>query len=963
MPSNTNASSGRKSGRKKGRRARLIVIVLVLAVVGGIGFGAYWSISTVRASFPQTKGTIDIKGLSGPVDVKRDGNGIPQIYAETDEDLFMAQGFVQAQDRFWEMDVRRHMTSGRLSEMFGKSQVKTDEFLRTLGWHRVAEKEYDSKLSPRTKKYLQAYAKGVNAYLDGKDGKEISVEYAALSFKNDYQPQEWTPVDSVAWLKAMAWDLRGNMQDEIDRSLMTSRLGPSQIKDLYPDYPYDLHKPIVQEGRYNELTKEFDGDEDASGSGTGTGTGTGGTGTGTGTGGTGTGTGGTGTGTGGTGTGTGGTGTGGTGTAGTGVAGNTQTAGTGLQSQLSGLSDVLDKIPDAGLGSNGNGIGSNSWVVSGAHTITGKPLLANDPHLAPQLPSVWYQMGLHCRSVSSKCQYDVSGYTFSGLPGVVIGHNKDIAWGMTNLGADVTDLYLEKFTADGYQYDGKIKPFRSREEKIKVAGGKTKTITVRETNNGPLISDRDDELVKVGKKAQVDAAAPDRGDGYGIALRWTALEPGKSMDAVFELNRAKDFKEFREAAASFEVPSQNLIYADTEGNIGYQAPGKIPTRGKGDGSLPSPGWDPDYRWGDPVPQDALPYEYNPKRGYIVTANQAVIDDGDGKKYPYKLTADWGYGARSQRIDDLIKAKTKNGGKISTEDMRLMQTDNSSEIARLLVPKLLKIDIADKHVREAQKLLEGWDYTQDADSAAAAYFNAVWRSVLQLSIGNKLPKELRVKGQCLSVEPAGNTRPADEENRVRECGERDADSAQPDGGDRYFEVIRKNLDNKDSDWWKSPGTRTDAETKNRDQLLARAMEDARWDLTAKLGKDIDTWSWGRLHRLTLKNQTLGTDGPGWLQWVLNRGPFKLGGGEATVNATGWNAAGGYGVIWVPSMRMVVNLKDLDKSRWINLTGASGHAYSDHYTDQTNKWIKGELLPWAYSKKAVDDSTNDTLVLKP
>ncbi|MEW2526184.1 penicillin acylase family protein [Streptomyces sp. NPDC047071] len=943
MPSTTTAPSGAKPGKKKGRRARLIVILLVLAVVGGIGFGAYWSISTVRASFPQTKGTIDLKGLKGPVDVKRDGNGIPQIYADSAEDLFMAQGFVQAQDRFWEMDVRRHMTSGRLSEMFGKSQVKTDEFLRTLGWHRVAKKEYDSKLSPETKKYLQAYAKGVNAYLDGKGGKEISLEYAALEFKNDYKPQKWTPIDSVAWLKAMAWDLRGNMQDEIDRSLMTSRLGPSQIKDLYPDYPYDRNKPIVQEGAYDPVTGKFSSDatdDSQTQSGTGTGTGTGSTGTGS------------------TGTGTGGTAGTGTGTAGTGVAGGTPPP-NGLQSQLSGLSDVLDEVPDAGLGSNGNGIGSNSWVVSGAHTITGKPLLANDPHLAPQLPSVWYQMGLHCRSVSAKCQYDVSGYTFSGMPGVVIGHNQDIAWGMTNLGADVTDLYLEKFTADGYQFGEKVLPFTTREEKIKVAGGKTKTITVRETNNGPLISDRDDELVRVGKKAQVDSAAPDRGEGYGVALRWTALTPGKSMDAVFELNRAKDFKEFRKAAASFEVPSQNLIYADTKGNIGYQAPGKIPTRGKGDGSLPAPGWDPKYRWDGYIPQDKLPYEYNPKRGYIVTANQAVVSD----KYPYKLTTDWGYGARSQRIEDLIKAKTKNGGKISTEDMRLMQTDNSSEIARLLVPKLLKVDIGDKHVREAQKLLEGWDYTQDADSAAAAYFNAVWRSILQLSIGNKLPKELRVKGQCLWVDHASDTRPADEDKKVRECGERDADSAQPDGGDRYFEVIRKILNDEDNDWWKTPGNRTDKETKNRDQLFARALADARWDLTAKLGKDIDTWSWGRLHRLTLKNQTLGTDGPGWIQWVLNRGPWKLGGGEATVNATGWNAAGGYDVIWVPSMRMVVNLKDFDKSKWINLTGASGHAYSDHYTDQTSKWVKGELLPWSYSKEGVDDSTSDTLVLKP
>jgi penicillin amidase len=943
MPPNTTASTGQKpgkSGRKKGRKARLIVLVLVLAIIGGVAYGAYWTVSTVRASFPQTKGSLTLDGLSGPVDVKRDGYGIPQIYASSDEDLFMAQGYVQAQDRFYEMDVRRHMTAGRLSEMFGKSQVDNDEFLRTLGWERTAQEEYDSKLSASTKKYLQAYAKGVNAYLKGKEGKEISLEYAALGFSNDYKPQEWTPVDSVSWLKAMAWDLRGNMQDEIDRALMTSRLGPKQIADLYPQYPYSRNRTIVQEGQYDELTQTF---EQGDGSGTstgGTGTSTAGTGTGTSTGGT------AGTGTAGTGTGT---------AAGT----DPNAASDALQTQLSGLYEVLDDLP-AAVGVNGNGIGSNSWVVGGAHTITGKPLLANDPHLSPSLPSVWYQMGLHCRTVSSTCQYDVSGYTFAGMPGVIIGHNQDVAWGLTNSGVDVTDLYLEKLTGDGYLYNGKVVPFETRVETIKVAGGESKEIIVRETNNGPLLSDRDDELVKVGKKATVDTAAPDRGDGYGIALRWTALDAGRTMDAVFEMDKATDWNDFRAAAALFEVPSQNLVYADTENHIGYTLPGRIPTRAKDhDGSIPAPGWDAKYRWTGWIDQDELPYEYDPKRGYIVTANQAVV----GKDYPHTLTTDWGYGTRSQRITDLIESKIKGDGKVSTEDMRQMQMDNSSEIAKLLVPTLLKIDVGDKDVREAQKLLEGWDYTQDADSAAAAYFNAVWRNVLKLSFGNKLPKELRVKGQCLWVEPVDTTGPVDDDRRVRECGQRDADQAQPDGGDRWFEVVRTLMDDQDSDWWKAPeaGTRPDAD--NRDELFKRAMIDARWELTAKLGKDIDTWSWGRLHRLFLKNQTLGTEGPGFLQYALNRGPWKLSGGEATVNATGWNAAGGYGVVWVPSMRMVVNLGDLDKSRWINLSGASGHAYSAHYTDQTSKWVKGELLPWSFSKQAVDKSTSDTLVLKP
>ncbi|MFE7116230.1 penicillin acylase family protein [Streptomyces sp. NPDC057654] len=934
MPANKTGASaqetGPKSGKKKGRRARLLVITLVLLLVAGVGYGAYWGVDTVRASFPQTSGTTQLKGLSGQVQVKRDDKGVPQVYADNAEDLFRAQGFVQAQDRFWEMDVRRHMTAGRLSEMFGAGQVKTDAFLRTMGWRQVAQKEYDTKLSASTKKNLQAYADGVNAYLKNHKGKALSAEYAALDFQNDYKPEQWDPVDSVAWLKAMAWDLRGNMQDEIDRSLASTRLSAKQIEELYPAYPYGRNKPIVEGGAVNSLTKQFDPK----------------------------------------------------GTADSGAAGNGATQGNGgkglkqgLHNGLNTLSSKISSVP-ALLGPSGNGIGSNSWVVSGKYTTTGKPLLANDPHLAPQMPSLWYQMGLHCNKVSASCPYDVAGYTFSGMPGVVIGHNQDIAWGMTNLGADVTDLYLEKVTADTYLYDGKQKPFTTRKETIKVAGGKDRVITVRTTNNGPIVSDRDSELVKVGQNAPVTDPAPDRADGYAVALRWTALNPGKSMDAVFELNQATDFDSFRKAARDFQVPSQNLIYADTKGNIGYQAPGQIPVRGKGgsknDGRYPAPGWDPAYQWKGYIPQAELPWEKNPKSGYIVTANQAVVDKD---KYPYPLTDDWGYGARSQRINDLIQSKIKDGGKISTDDMQKMQMDSSSEIAKLLTPYLLKIDLGSLHlkaketqyIRDAQKLLEGWDYTQEPDSAAAAYFNAVWRNTLKLAFGNKLPKELRVEGQCLRVKPTNDSGPAEDLNGntrlVTECGQREPDQAQPDGGDRWFEVVRDILKKPDNEWWKTSGTRADPGARNRDELLAHAMKDARWELTSKLGKDVNSWSWGRLHQLTLKNQTLGKEGPGFVQFLLNRGPWNLGGGEAAVDASGWNAAGGYDVVWVPSMRMVVNLADLDKSRWINLTGASGHAYNAHYYDQTDMWARGELLPWAYSSDAVKKATKDELVLKP
>jgi penicillin G amidase len=897
--------------KKRSRRARLIVITVVLLLVAGLGGGTLWAVGTVRASFPQTTGSAKIKGLSGTVEVRRDANGIPQIYAGTSEDLFMAQGYVQAQDRFWEMDVRRHTTSGRLSEMFGESQVTSDAFLRTLGWREVAREEYDTKLSQQTKEYLKAYSAGVNAYLKEHSGSSISLEYAALGLVNDYEPKPWTPVDSVAWLKAMAWDLRSNIKDEIDRSLMSSRLTEDQIEELYPGYPYDRNKPIVDSGAVEQGTDTFDPDGNPRRQ--------------------------------------------------AGIASRQDVP--GAHTQLSSLSKTLDEIP-ALLGPNGSGIGSNSWVVSGKHTASGEPLLANDPHLAPQLPSVWYQMGLHCTRITGECPFDVSGFTFSGMPGVVIGHNQDISWGMTNLGADVTDLYLEKIKDGEYLYDGEYQPYETRKETIKVAKGTDREITVRSTRNGPLVSDRDTELRKVGDSAPVRSAAPDRGSGYAVSLRWTALDPSSTMDGVFKLNRAKDFEDFRAAARDLAVPSQNLIYADTEGNIGYQAPGRIPVRGEGDGRYPAPGWDSRYQWTGFVAPSALPYEYNPERGYIVTANQAVVDQ---RTYPYLLTEDWSYGTRSQRIDDLIQSKTKDGGRISTDDMQSIQTDSSSEIAKLLVPYLLKLDVEDEYVREAQQLLEGWDYTQDAGSAAAAYFNGVWSNLLRLAFGNKLPKELRVEGQCLRVRPADDSGPLEDidgtARTVRECGERSRASAQPDGGDRWFEVVRRLLKEPDSEWWQADGDLDTAAAENRDELLARALEDARRELTTKLGKNIDTWSWGRLHRLMLDNQTMGLNGPGYIQRLLNRGPWEVGGGKDAVDASGWNAAGGYGVTWLPSMRMVVNLEDFDKSRWINLTGASGHAYNAHYTDQTEMWAEGRLLPWAFSDKAVKAATSRTMALTP
>ncbi|MEU8138506.1 penicillin acylase family protein [Streptodolium elevatio] len=880
-----------RSPRPKRRRIRRlrnasIALVVLLAVVAG-ALGWYgWDLS--RRSFPDLDGAVKVPGMSANVEVLRDKNGIPQIYADTPEDLFRAQGYVQAQDRFWEMDVRRHMTAGRLSEMFGSSQVDNDVFLRTLGWHRVAEQEL-AKLTPEARAYVEAYAAGVNSYIDNRDPDELSFEYALLGFvRDDYEPEPWTPVDSVAWLKAMAWDLRANLQDEIDRALLSEKLTVNQIDELYPPYPYERNQPIVPSGAVvknpnDPAAEEFKPDA------------------------------------------------------------TPPVPSRSASRALTELSETLESLPPI-FTDRSAGVGSNSWVIAGSRTTTGKPLMANDPHLSASLPSAWYQMGLHCRTVSPTCAYDVSGFTFAGMPGVVIGHNQKISWGLTNLGADVTDLYLEKVNDTGYLFNNEFLPFEDvRTEVIKVSGGADRTITVRSTRHGPILSEASDELEEVGKDAPIPDPGPQREDGFAVALRWTALEPGTTMESVFQLDRATDWNSFREALRGFDVPSQNVVYADVDGNIGYQAPGRIPVRRGGDGRWPAYGWETDYEWDNMIPFDSLPFRYNPPEGYIVTANNAVTPP----TYPYTLTTDWGYGSRSQRIIDMINAQPK----VDPQAMSRMQLDDRNPIAETLVPYLLDVEVKDPWIREAQNLLKGWDFRQQPDSKAAAFFNGVWRQMLLLAFGDKMPFSVRATGDCQLDNTTGKTH----------CGERDDATAQPDGGDRWFEVVRSLLPDAESPWWNisdDPGKIT-----TRDALLLKAMTAARKELTAKMGRDIDSWNWGRLHTLELRNQTLGTDGPGAVKWMLNRGEYQLGGGEGLVDATGWNAARGYEVTTVPSMRMVVDLSDLDGSRWINLTGASGHVWHDNYTDQTELWKQGRSLPWAFTRPAVEASAEHTLVLEP
>lgn len=818
----------------------------------------------VRRPVPDTDGELELAGLDAEVEVIRDENGIAQIYADTDADLMRAQGFVAAQDRFFEMDVRRHVTAGRLSELFGEEGLETDKYIRTMGWRRVAEDEW-ALLDTETRDALTAYAEGVNAYLGQNGTSEIAVEYTILGLTGlDYEPEPWEPADSLAWLKAMAWDLRGNMDEEIARVMATLDHTPEEIAELYPAYDMDAHPPIVGTGGVVDEVFEQNATRNSTRNPRR-------------------------------------------------PAYNDETV-----RALADLQAGLSRLPE--LLGHGDGIGSNSWVVDGEHSSTGQPMLANDPHLGTSQPGIWMQMGLHCREVTSDCTLDVSGFTFSGVPGVIIGHNADIAWGFTNLGPDVTDLYLEQIDGESWIQDGEAKPLTLRTETIKVRDGDDFVLHIRETAHGPLLSDVSKELSTVGANAPTDEPGP-RGNGYAVALQWTALQPTTTADAVLGLNQASNWDEFRAAAGDFAVPAQNMVYADRAGHIGYQAPGLVPIRKSGnDGTMPAEGWLSANDWtGDFIPFDGLPNVLDPEEGFIVTANQAVIDDD----YPYFLTDDWDLGYRSTRIRALLEAE----GELSVAEMTRLQLDTTNPMAATLVPYLLDIeDLGSNYYRDGQDLLRSWDFSQPSDSAAAAYYNVVWSNLLRLTFHDELREGIW-----------------------------------PNGGDRWFAVVTNLLRDPAGPWWDD--RETDDVTESRDDILRQAMLDARDELTKRQSLDADDWTWGNLHRLELHHSTLGESGVAPIERLFNRDQYGVGGGSSIVDATSWDAAQGYEVTAAPSMRMVVSLADFDKSRYINLTGVSGHPGSSHYGDQTELYVNGDYLPWAFSRDAITESADDTMVLKP
>jgi penicillin amidase len=664
------------------RLLALLVIALVLLALAGAGAGA----ALVWRSFPTISGRLTVPGLSAPVEIVRDGWGIPHLYAQTARDLFFAQGYVHAQDRLWQMDFTRRVPSGRLSELFGEVTLRSDRFLRTIGMRRAAEEER-AHLDPESAAALSAYAEGVNAWI-AQHRSRLPVEFTLLQ----YQPEPWSTTDSLVYGKLLAWTLGGNWKYQLLRAHLIARFGTDGMRMLLPPYPAGAPVIVPAGARFDAW-------------------------------------------------------------------------------RAGALRPLLD------AGGLPSGIGSNNWVLSGSRTATGRPLLANDPHLDSQMPSTWYEMHL----VGGP--FDVIGATLPGVPGVIIGHNAEIAWGVTNAGPDVQDLYIERFDpADPtrYLYRGRWEPITLIREEIRVRGRRDPvTAPVRLTRHGPIINDVVEGL-----------DAP-------LAFRWTALEPGTVLASVLHLDRARNWDEFRAALRLWTVPAQNFVYADRAGNIGYQLPGRIPLRANGDGLIPVPGWTGEHEWTGAIPFERLPSVRNPSRGSIVTANNRIVPEG----YAYVLSHEVDPGFRAARIEALLAPLRR----ATLADMQAIQLDLISLPGRETVRALDGVRTAEEPAAGLLADLRRWDGSLRPESRSAAIYEA-----FRIALAPRLFKEA-----------LGNDLYAQYIERP----------------EVWQPVLLRLLRDRSSHWWGGRG---------RDAVVADALREASDLLTRRLGPDRSSWTWGRLH---------------------------------------------------------------------------------------------------------------------
>ncbi|HZU41848.1 MAG TPA: penicillin acylase family protein [Terriglobales bacterium] len=794
------------------------VVILLLAVVAVAAAG--WFYHLAQAALPQLDGKIFAAGLSASVTVTRDAHGVPTIEAASLEDLFFAQGYVTAQDRLWEMDATRRYASGDMAEIFGPSWVAHDKEQRTLLLRATAESEI-AKLAPDELSRLEAYAKGVNAFI-ATHRDRLPVEFRILG----YSPAPWTPADSLVIGAHMIQLLNHySYKAALTREKILAKLGPELTADLYVNSSWRDHPPGQDSVRWEVPAK---GSNESPSSRFGT-------------------------------------------------------------DVLLGGGPRVDEEMFEPLAA-----GSNDWVVSGAHTASGKPLLSNDMHLPHRMPNLWYEA--HLKSG----KFDVAGITLPGTPYVLVGHNQRVAWGFTNLGPTVEDVYIENFDAQGqYQTPDGFRDPERRHEIIHVKGKPDVAFDVLSTRHGPVITD----LVP--------------GETRKLALKWTMYD--SLHIPFFAVDSAQNWDEFQRAFSAFDAPGQNVVYADADGHIGYHATGRIPIRAAGDGSLPVSGADNAHEWTGYVPFDQLPSAFDPPSGILATANGRITADG----YKYSISTEWGSPYRTDRIYHVLQS----GKKFTPADMLALQTDVYSEFDRFCAERFVyaldHAKSASLRARQARDLMRDWDGRVTVDSAAANVVTASRAQLVRLLLEPKL-------------------------GAARSTSDNDTEPDQ--------------LNWKDYNWFMSsvwlentlvhqPARWLPSNFKNYDELLAAAVEAA--VSHAGVPGDLATWKWGHAHPVEIQHPILGSI-PFLRRWT-GPGKHDQSGDGYTVKQVGRTFG--------PSERMTVDFSDLDQSTLNTVTGQGGNLFSPYYMDQWPAWYNGTTFTLPFTAAGVEKSRAHQLVLEP
>lgn len=808
-----------------------ILMVVLISIIVLTGAGGYWF---VTKSFPQINGEIRVPGLKSNVEVIRDPLGVPHIYAANSDDLFFAQGYVQAQDRLWQMELFRHIGQGRTAELSGKSGIPTDKFLRTIGISRAAQADADT-LNDEEKRVLVAFSSGVNAFITS-HRDNLPMEYSLVGIT----PEPWTPVDSILWAKMMAYDLGGNRTMELVRARLREKLGSDKANELLPQYPAQgpfIIPPEAKDYRSNSTSpSRLDGP---------------------------------------------------------------------MPLVAFGAPD-FDAIAhvDTRL-TLGDGIGSNNWVVDGTKTTTGKPLLANDPHLSIQMPAIWYEIGLHCVPVSPECPYNVAGVALSPTPSVVIGHNDRITWGITNVNPDVQDYFVERLNPGNpnqYEFQGKMEDFQVVHETLRVKGSGDESFDVRISRHGPIMTPVLDGVTEP------------------LALEWTATrERSDVLNAVLAVDRAQNWEQFRNALRKFDVPSQNFVYADVDGNIGYQMPGNIPIRAKGDGSVPAEGWTGDYEWKGYIPFDDLPFVYNPATHYIASANNQVIPS----TYKYLVTTDWSAPYRAMRINELIKSKDK----LSLEDFKSIQSDTASIPLQALQKKVVGLTFEKEKFLpiRSMEFIKSWDGRLDTESVGGTILEATYLRVIRNVFGNRLDSDLL--------------------------------NAYLDTGAAPRAFLMNILEQPNSEWWDDPASMA---IESREDILKRSFEQGVDDLGKRFGDAPAEWKWGKVHTATFAHP-FGSIQP--LSFIVNAGPISTNGDGYTVNNGNYRDSVDFAQRTVSSTRFIEDLSNWNNSLNIHTTGESGQPLSKHYSDMMMLWRDVRYAPLYFDRAALERVREGMLVLRP